>query len=72
MNALYREGVAGTPQASDQENLATMIAQSVLASIAGHRGAGGWHDLPVKSVVSAVELELSGFTRMPSSPPTIS
>src|ERR1700722_7841827 len=37
--------------------IATSIAQSVLASIVGHRRAGGWHDLAGESVVSAVHLE---------------
>lgn len=37
--------------------IATNIAQSVLASIAQHRRAGGWHDLAAGSVSSAVELE---------------
>jgi hypothetical protein len=33
-----------------------MIAQSVLASIAPHRKAGGWHDLPAESVSGEVGL----------------
>lgn len=37
--------------------IATNIAQSVLASIASHRKAGGWHDLAAESVSSAVHLE---------------
>lgn len=37
--------------------IATTIVQSVLASIAEHRGAGGWHDLEALSVVDAVHLE---------------
>lgn len=37
--------------------IATTIAQSVLASIARHRQAGGWHDLAAESVTSAVHLE---------------
>lgn len=38
--------------------IATNIAQSVLASIAPHRKAGGWHDLEAESVSSAVRLEM--------------
>jgi hypothetical protein len=37
--------------------IATTIAQSVLASIAPHRQAGGWHDLAAESVRGAVHLE---------------
>jgi hypothetical protein len=37
--------------------IATTIAQSVLASIASHRQAGGWYGLAAGSVASAVELE---------------
>ncbi len=37
--------------------IATSIAQSVLASIAMHRRAGGWHDLAGESVARAVHLE---------------
>jgi hypothetical protein len=37
--------------------IATMIAQSVRASIAPHLQAGGWHDLPAESVASAVHLD---------------
>jgi hypothetical protein len=36
--------------------MATMIAPSVLASIAPHRGPGGWHDLPAESVSGEVNL----------------
>ena len=38
-------------------SIATMIAQSVLASIAPHRRAGGWHDLGAESVLGAVRLD---------------
>lgn len=37
--------------------IATTVAQSVLASIASYRRAGGWHDLAAESVTSAVQLE---------------
>lgn len=37
--------------------IATSIAQSVLASIAPYRQAGGWHDLEAESVSSAMQLE---------------
>jgi hypothetical protein len=37
--------------------IATTIAQSVLASIAPYRQAGGWHDLTAESVTGAVRLE---------------
>jgi hypothetical protein len=37
--------------------IATAIAQSVAGSIAEHRKAGGWYDLPAESVAQAVHLD---------------
>lgn len=37
--------------------IATMIAQSVQATVNEHRGAGGWYDLPAESLTSSVHLE---------------
>lgn len=36
--------------------IATVIAQSVLSTIAKHRSAGGWHDMEASSVAGEVQL----------------
>lgn len=36
--------------------MATTIAQAVQASVAAHRGAGGWYDLQAESVAGEVNL----------------